>query len=191
MLKRPRLKHSVTRLKNSAKKKTAHDHSEDMEKGADNLNPRQRRFAEEFTVDFNATLAAQRAGFAKNSAHVAGHRMVKNANVMRLVRKNQEKLSKATQITAERVVNKLAEIAFSDTDPQLPKPSDQLNALQQLGKHLGLFVEKHEVNSRVAILNATVSAEDLRQARELVESFQSSPPLQIEAKAVPDTESEG
>ncbi|MBV9978210.1 MAG: terminase small subunit [Hyphomicrobiales bacterium] len=165
-------------------------HSITRRSDPDNLTPRQRRFAENYIATLNATDAALKAGFGRKWAHTAGSQLLKNIKVAAVIQKAQRKLSARTEVSAERVINKLAEIAFSETDPQLPKPSDQLNALQQLGRHLGLFVERHQVDTRARILSASVSPQDLEDARRLVAEFTTKPPLQIEGTvSKPDTES--
>jgi phage terminase small subunit len=159
--------------------------SDGRKKGDGGLNDKQRRFAEEYVVDLNVTAAAKRAGYSERTAHVIGHKLLKIAKVAALVGKAQAKLSAKTEVNAERVINKLASIAFGETDPSLPKPADQLNALAQLGKHLGLFVERHEVDNRMSILSVNVSAQDLESARALVEGFRAEPKL-IEGETIKD-----
>ena len=147
----------------------------------DDLTPKQKRFCEAYVIDMNGTKAAIAAGFSRKNARSAASTFLTKPNIQREIQKHQAKLAQKTEISAERVVNKLAEIAFGKTDPDLPKPADQLNALAQLGRHLGLFVERHEVDQRTTLLNVSVSAADLESARSLVELFRSSPKM-IEGK---------
>ena len=135
----------------------------------DDLTPKQKRFCEAYVIDMNGTKAAIAAGFSRKNARSAASTFLTKPNIQREIQKHQAKLAQKTEISAERVVNKLAEIAFGKTDPDLPKPADQLNALAQLGRHLGLFVERHEVDQRTTLLNVSVSAADLESARSLVE----------------------
>lgn len=78
------------------------------------LNHRQRRFAEEYIVDGNATRAAVRAGYAERSAHTTGGRLLKNDEVAALVRAGQERLAERTAISAERVMREYARMGFAN-----------------------------------------------------------------------------
>jgi hypothetical protein len=51
------------------------------------VNPKQKRFAEEYVVDHNATAAATRAGYAERSAKQLGHRMLRKPDVAQLIAK--------------------------------------------------------------------------------------------------------
>ena len=148
----------------------------------DDLTPKQKRFCEAYVIDMNGTKAAIAAGFSRKNARSAASTFLTKPNIQREVQKHQAKLAAKTEVNAQRVIGKLAEIAFGPTDPSLPKPADQLNALAQLGKHLGLFVERHEVDSRMTTLSVNVSAADLASARALVENFRSSERPMIEGE---------
>jgi phage terminase small subunit len=84
-------------------------------------NPRQKRFAQEFVVDLNATAAYQRAGYkAKgHAAAQAASRLLKNVDVQEAIAKAQGEALRAaaasgTEITPKRVLEELARVAFSD-----------------------------------------------------------------------------
>ena len=154
---------------------------DDPTKGDDGLNRKQRRFAEEYVVDLNVTAAAKRAGYSEKTAHVIGHKLLKIAKVAALVEKAQAKLSRRTEISADRVLQELASIGFGPSDPVLPRPSDKIAALLNIGKHIGMFTEKHEVDNRMSILSVSVSAADLESARQLVEGFRSEKMIEGEA----------
>lgn len=76
---------------------------------------RQRLFATEYLVDFNATQAAIRAGYSPRSAHVSGGRLLKYDSVAKLI---DEAIDKALGTQREqirfRVLKELQEIAFAD-----------------------------------------------------------------------------
>lgn len=56
------------------------------------LNPKQRRFVEEYAVDFNATQAAIRAGYSPRSAHSIGYDLLKKAEIRERVNGRLEDL---------------------------------------------------------------------------------------------------
>ena len=78
------------------------------------MNAKQQRFAEEYLVDLNATQAAIRAGYSQKTAYAQGQRLLKHVEVAEFIAAAQDERSKATGITAEKVMEKLAEIAFAD-----------------------------------------------------------------------------
>lgn len=51
------------------------------------LTEKQKRFADEYLVDLNATQAAIRAGYSEKSAYSQGQRMLKNAEVQEHIQK--------------------------------------------------------------------------------------------------------
>jgi phage terminase small subunit len=78
------------------------------------LNARQVRFVEEYLIDLNATQAAIRAGYSARTAQEQGSRLLCNVMVSPAIAAAMEARSKRTQITADRVLEELAKIAFSD-----------------------------------------------------------------------------
>ena len=78
------------------------------------MNPKQKRFAEEYILDLNATQAAIRAGYAKGSADVTGARLLGNASVAKVIQKAQKERSERTKIDADWVLKRLVEEADAD-----------------------------------------------------------------------------
>lgn len=78
------------------------------------LNPKQRRFVEEYLVDLNATQAAIRAGYSKKTAQEQGSRLLSNVMVAEAIQVAQQARSRRTEITQDRVLNELAKIGFAD-----------------------------------------------------------------------------
>lgn len=78
------------------------------------LTAKQQRFVEEYLVDLNATQAAIRAGYSEKTAYSQGQRLLNNVEIQKAVSEAQEDRSNRTQITADRVLQELARIGFSD-----------------------------------------------------------------------------
>ncbi len=78
------------------------------------LTSRQQRFVDEYLLDLNATQAAIRAGYSARTANEQGARLLAKASVSRAVASAKQSRAKATGITAERVLEELALMAFSD-----------------------------------------------------------------------------
>ena len=78
------------------------------------LNEKQKRFADEYLIDLNATQAAIRAGYSARSADVTGARLLANARVRAYIDARMAELSKRTGVNQERIIRELARIAFLD-----------------------------------------------------------------------------
>lgn len=136
------------------------------------LNPKQQRFVEEYLVDFNATQAAIRAGYSRRNADVTGPRLLGNVGVAAAVADGRKKLAEKTGISAAYVLESLLDVskrcrqavpvmAFDRESKEMVQVTDEEGrgvwefdsaganrALELLGKHLGIFVEKHEHTGR-------------------------------------------
>ena len=78
------------------------------------MTPRQKLFVDEYLVDMNATQAAIRAGYSARTAHLTGHRTLKNAEVAAAIARRQKTRADRLGITADRVLLEYARIAFAD-----------------------------------------------------------------------------
>ncbi|HEX5236147.1 MAG TPA: terminase small subunit [Silvibacterium sp.] len=78
------------------------------------VTPKQAMFVAEYLIDGNATRAAIAAGFAAGSAHVTGARLLKHATVAAAIAERQERRKEKLKISAERVLEELAKLAFYD-----------------------------------------------------------------------------
>ena len=151
------------------------------------MTPRQKRFVEEYLVDLNATQAAIRAGYSARSAGHNAYALLKRPEVKAGVARGRARLARSSKVSAERVIQEYAALAFSDLrqladwgpDGVVPKAAgeisdeaaralaevsdtrsragsgtvkvklhDKKGALDALARHLGLFVERHEVTGK-------------------------------------------
>ena len=78
------------------------------------LTDKQRRFAAEYSVDFNATQAAIRAGYKATNADVTGPRLLGNVGIQELVRAKSAKVEAKLEVTKEFVLGELLTIAKLD-----------------------------------------------------------------------------
>lgn len=78
------------------------------------LTPKQRAFVREYLIDLNATQAAIRAGYSAKTAYSQGERLLKNVEVDRAISTAMKARENRTEITADRVLQELAKIGFSD-----------------------------------------------------------------------------
>lgn len=80
----------------------------------DNLTDKQRRFCEEYVVDWNATQAAIRAGYAKKGARTEGARLLANANIKQYIDDCRQKTAELAGISALRVAREYERLAFAN-----------------------------------------------------------------------------
>lgn len=78
------------------------------------MNERQRRFASEYVVDVNAKAAAARAGYSGKHAGRHGQRLLRHREVAAEIARLQAERRARRQVTADRVLEEIARIAFAD-----------------------------------------------------------------------------
>ncbi|NOQ31814.1 MAG: terminase small subunit [Helicobacteraceae bacterium] len=78
------------------------------------LTKKQLIFCKEYLVDMNATRAIIEAGYSKNSAETQGSRMLRNVKVKAYIDKMTDDRAERLDITADRVLEEIAHIAFFD-----------------------------------------------------------------------------
>jgi len=78
------------------------------------LTPKQALFIREYLVDLNATQAAIRAGYSEKTAYSQGQRLLKDVEIAAAVQGAMDKRGERTEITADRVLKELWDIATAD-----------------------------------------------------------------------------
>ncbi len=109
------------------------------------LTPKQQRFVAEYTVDFNATAAAVRAGYSKKTAAQQGYKLLQMPEIQEVMTEEFQKRQERTQLDGDYVVEKLKEIAEMTAADYTDSPlkfSNKIRVLELLGKHLGVFEPK-------------------------------------------------
>ena len=147
---------------------------------------KQDLFVKEYLKDLNGTQAYIRAGYKvkdENSAAVMANRLLRNVKIQEKIQSAMKKREKRTEITQDRVLKEIANLAFTDrtgivnlkNNSLIIKNFDELSpeqkacisgvketkfgievtfynkekALEMLGRHLGMFTEKLEVNGNI------------------------------------------
>jgi phage terminase small subunit len=162
------------------------------QKDATGLTDRQRRFAQEFMLDLNATQAAIRAGYSARTAGEQATRLLANVRIQAFIAGLRDEQATRLNIDADVVLRELLCLARSDVGDmfddhgQLLALSDmpeharraiasieveelvggsgpdraqigwtkkvrlwnKPQALELLGKHLKLWIERHELTGR-------------------------------------------
>ena len=78
------------------------------------LNDKQERFVQEYLVDLNATQAAIRAGYSKDTAKSIGSENLTKPDIQDAILKAKAKRSKRVEISQDRVVQEMAKLALAD-----------------------------------------------------------------------------
>ena len=108
------------------------------------LRPKQLLFVKEYLKDKNATRAAKAAGYSKKTAGSIGEENLKKPEIKKAVEAGLALQAKKLDISAERVIARIAEIAFEN----LARDQDVLKACELLGKHFKLFTDVHELGNK-------------------------------------------
>ena len=146
------------------------------------LTEKQKRFCDEYLIDLNATQAAIRAGYSVKNADKIGSELLGKTRVSETISRKIAERSKRTGINQDRVIQELARIAFVNPQNVIDSEdasvredvkvktmdgakgksverevrlNDKMKALELLGKHLGMFKDKLEVDADMD-LNITI-----------------------------------
>ena len=158
------------------------------------LTEKQKKFCEEYLIDLNATKAAVRAGYSKKTANTIAAQNLAKLSVQKYISELQREQSERTRITADQVLEELAAIAFSDRTELARVVSrqgetavtvkkavsgvkqgrngvevssyDKLRALELLGKHLGMFIDRPAAPASEDELPALYNALESEDTRE-------------------------
>lgn len=78
------------------------------------MNAKQRRFVEEYQIDLNGAQAAIRAGYAARSAKVHAYKLLQQADIAAAIAHGKAQRMAAMSISADRVLQEYARIAFAN-----------------------------------------------------------------------------
>lgn len=78
------------------------------------LSDKQKTFCREYIIDLNATQAAIRAGYSKKAATPTASRLLMKDNIQAEIKTLIDARNQRTDITADRVIEQLARVAFMD-----------------------------------------------------------------------------
>lgn len=83
-------------------------------KKPDKLSPKLKRFCDEYLVDNNGKRAAIAAGYSKKTAEVCASKMLRIPKLAAYIAQKTAKKCEKLEITAERVMQEIAKLAFYD-----------------------------------------------------------------------------
>jgi phage terminase small subunit len=132
-----------------------------VEKNNDlDLTEKQKAFADEYIISLNATDAAIKAGYSKNSAKEIGHENLTKPHIKKYIEKRLKEKEAARIATQDEVLEYLTEVMRGEKDEvdiffddrgqereirQPPKIRERTKAAELLGKRYAIFVDKKEL----------------------------------------------
>jgi hypothetical protein len=110
----------------------------------DNLTHRQRRFAEEYLVDFNGAAAVDRAGYNTKYPARLAHEMLQHPGIRAAIDQLTLDRAKDTTMKPDYVMNKIKRtIEKAEVDNN---HTAVLRGCELLARALGMFVERKEIS---------------------------------------------
>lgn len=125
------------------------------------LTEKQRLFCLFYIKSFNATMSAIKAGYAKNSAHVEGYRLLRNDKVKAEIKRLKGSMQQDIFIDAMDVLRKYIEIAFADITDYVEFGQKEVQAMGAFGP---IYVGEGE---DAEPLMKTVNYVDLKESHEV------------------------
>lgn len=130
------------------------------------MNAKQKRFADEYLVDCNATQAAIRAGYSEKSAGRNADRMMKNDEIKKYIEEQLEHIHNERTADAQEVIEYLTSVMRGQHKEQILQfvgdgmqkiididvsAKERLRAAELLGKRYGMFTEKITADAKVNV----------------------------------------
>lgn len=126
----------------------------------DNLTDKQRRFCEEYVVDWNATQAAIRAGYSENTAKEMGYENLTKPHIAQYIEECKTKTAELAGVSALKNMQILVKIAENEEEPT----NSRIKAVEVLNKMKGFDApEKVDVTTKGNELGVFAGFEALRR----------------------------
>ena len=138
------------------------------------MTERQKRFADEYLIDCNATQAAIRAGYSSKTAKSMGNRLLTIVDIQNYIKEQLDKLHCEKIADADEVIKYLTAVMRGETTAEIvvvtgdgdgfssaeriqktPDEKERLKAAELLFKRYGLFTDKVNIDggTRVVIVD--------------------------------------
>jgi hypothetical protein len=108
------------------------------------LTDLQKRFVEEYLVDYNGTEAVKRAGFTTKHPNKVAYQLLRHERVRAYLDAMSDLKIKATTIKPDYVIKKVVK-AIEEADKD-NKPAIVLKGCELLARHLGMFIDRQEIS---------------------------------------------
>ena len=135
------------------------------------MNAKQRRFAEEYLKDLNATQAAIRAGYSERTAYSQGQRLLKHVEIKNAIKEVRESIQDGNIATIKDIEEFLSMSMNGEIDEEIIitvglgeglseakrlrkeiSAKDRLKAAELLGKRYGLYTDKVDMTQALTIV---------------------------------------
>jgi phage terminase small subunit len=90
------------------------------------LNQRRQTFVNEYLISGNATDAAIKAGYSRNTARSIGQQLLTFPDIQQALQEHRKQAEQRTAVTLDRVVKELAKIAFFEIGEALDLEDNEL-----------------------------------------------------------------
>ena len=125
------------------------------------MTDKQKRFADEYLIDTNATQAAIRAGYSKKTAYSQGQQLLKKLEIKTYIDEQLKKMHNESVADAAEVMMYLTSVLRGESSSEVvvvegcgegysearkvdkaPDEKEKLKAAELLGKRYGIFTDK-------------------------------------------------
>ena len=117
---------------------------------------RRARFVDEYPKDHDGQAAAIRAGYSRRSAKFAASHMLRDPKVAAALAAKEAKLTARVELSIGWVLERLKRNAEESLDAEERMAANR--ALELIGKHLGMFVERVDVRNLDNMSDAELEA---------------------------------
>lgn len=139
------------------------------------MTNKQKRFADEYLIDCNATQAAIRAGYSEKTARQIGQENLSKPDIKKYIDEQLEKMQSDSVASAEEVMQYLTSVVRGQSTSSVlslcgdgcqeviekaPDEKERLKAAELLGKRYGIFTDKMNFTGAVPIIIEDVPDED-------------------------------
>lgn len=136
------------------------------------MTKKQKRFADEYLIDLNATQAAIRAGYSEKFANTNASKLLHNTTIKVYIDEQLEQLHNKSIATIEEIMTYLTSVMRGEQTEQTLRligdgiqtiadievsTKERLKAAELLGKRYGMFTDKVNLNAAVPVI---ISGED-------------------------------
>ena len=131
------------------------------------MNDKQETFCREYVLDFNATQAAIRAGYAEAGSRTQGSRLLAHPNIQARIEELKGERYEKLDISKERILGELSDVAFVELEEKAPGVHEvnprnrvdmahKLKALEMLGRYHTMFSDKVQHSGELDFKGITV-----------------------------------
>ncbi|WAW11236.1 terminase small subunit [Oxalobacter vibrioformis] len=148
------------------------------------MTPKQKRFVEEYLIDLNATQAAIRAGYSEKTAGQIGEENLKKPEIANEIQRRTIERMKRTELSQDEVIEKLRDLVdicmgkkpikvmtivknaregtatSVEVEGAMFEPAAANRALELLGRHMRMFIDKVDLTSSDGSLTPVPSGMD-------------------------------